>query len=187
MSVNRSVLEKKTDKELEQYIKPDSRFVPEAVEHAFEILKSRGKEFTEEENQRIDLLRAEKNKKEEINISPNYIRASNIIYISAALGIINILLINNYVAIDSIYIIFPAICSITFVFGLGYLARIGTNWVKYILLINCALTPVLSYIRILIFLTNINPLLGCIIIIQTVLQIWALILLFKISQTKKLN
>ena len=47
--VKRKVLEKLSDIELEKYIKPESRFVPEAIEFAFEILKQRGRIFTETE------------------------------------------------------------------------------------------------------------------------------------------
>ncbi|WP_288789815.1 hypothetical protein [uncultured Elizabethkingia sp.] len=187
MSVNRSVLEKKTDKELEQYIKPDSRFVPEAIDYAFEILKSRGKEFSEEENQRINLLRAEKNKKEESNIFPNYIRASNIIYLSAGLGVINLFLTYRSLGIDSINALFMGFSSIAFVVGIGYLARRGANWIKYVLLISFILSFLLGFTRVLIFLINIIPLSGFIVITQAVLQIWALILLFRIPQTKKHN
>ena len=51
--VKRKVLEKLSDIELEKYIKPESRFVPEAIEFAFDILKQRGRIFTESENQQI--------------------------------------------------------------------------------------------------------------------------------------
>ena len=43
--VKRKVLEKLSDIELEKYIKPESRFVPEAIEFAFDILKQRGRIF----------------------------------------------------------------------------------------------------------------------------------------------
>lgn len=51
--VNKKVLQKLNDFELEKYIKPESSFVPEAIEFAFEILKQRGRIFTESENQQI--------------------------------------------------------------------------------------------------------------------------------------
>lgn len=88
MSIKKSVLEAKTDRELEEYIKDGNRFVPEANLLAFEILKTRGREFTEFETQRIMALVSEKNKVEERIIHPNHKKAANVIYLSAALGII---------------------------------------------------------------------------------------------------
>ena len=54
--VKRKVLEKLSDIELEKYIKPESRFVPEAIEFAFDILKQRGRIFTETEIGQIQNL-----------------------------------------------------------------------------------------------------------------------------------
>ena len=54
--VKRKVLEKLSDIELEKYIKPESRFVPEAIEFAFDILKQRGRIFTETEVGQIQSL-----------------------------------------------------------------------------------------------------------------------------------
>ena len=41
--VKRKALEKLSNIELEKYIKPESRFVADAIEIAYEILKSRGR------------------------------------------------------------------------------------------------------------------------------------------------
>lgn len=54
--VKRKVLEKLSDIELEKYLKPESRFVPEAIELAFDILKQRGRIFTETEIGQIQNL-----------------------------------------------------------------------------------------------------------------------------------
>lgn len=47
--VKRNVLSKLSNKELENYLNPENRFVPEAVQMAFEILEERGRVFTERE------------------------------------------------------------------------------------------------------------------------------------------
>ncbi len=47
--VKRNVLDKLSDRELETYLNPDNRFVPEAVQMACEILEERGRIFTETE------------------------------------------------------------------------------------------------------------------------------------------
>ena len=51
--VNRNVLKKLSDNELEKYLKEDNRFVPEAIQIAFEILEERGKHFSDEDKLRI--------------------------------------------------------------------------------------------------------------------------------------
>lgn len=58
--VNKKILEKLSDKELELYISPESRFVPEARLYAFEILKSRNYQFSKEQIELRDFLIKEK-------------------------------------------------------------------------------------------------------------------------------
>ena len=74
--VKRKVLEKLSDIELEKYIKPESRFVPEAIEFAFDILKQRGRIFTETEIGQIqNLIKTKKDnepKFEEIKNNGHY-------------------------------------------------------------------------------------------------------------------
>ncbi|WP_312768435.1 hypothetical protein [Epilithonimonas sp.] len=85
--VNRNVLKKLSDSELEKYLKEDSRFVPEAVQIAFEILIERGRDFSDEEkeniqklinkkeNEELERLREEKElKKDHITEDANAIR-----------------------------------------------------------------------------------------------------------------
>lgn len=63
--VNKSVLRKLSDSELEKYIKEGNRFVPEAVSIAFELLKERGRVFTEEEKTAVqELIQSKKNAEE---------------------------------------------------------------------------------------------------------------------------
>lgn len=54
--VKKSVLEKLSDKELEGFIQPGSRKVPEAKKMAFEILLERGRVFSEEEKIKVESL-----------------------------------------------------------------------------------------------------------------------------------
>ena len=54
--VNKKILEKLSDKELELYITPESRFVSEAKVYAFEILKSRNYNFSTQQIDAIDSL-----------------------------------------------------------------------------------------------------------------------------------
>lgn len=54
--VNRSVIKKLSDNELEKYIKPGSRSVADAVQYAYEILKDRGRDFAPAESEQIEAL-----------------------------------------------------------------------------------------------------------------------------------
>lgn len=180
MSVNKRLLEKKSDQELEKYIEEGNRFVPEANIFAYEILKSRGREFTDEETQRIMSL---KNKDQDIIIHPNHKNSAELMYISGALGIGNI--IWKYETLDSGFKIFIAVISVAFVFGIGYFISKGIEWIKYALLVIL----LLGLLGIPFFIANFKnePVVGIINIVQTFLQVWALILLFKIPKSKKYN
>lgn len=64
--VKRNVLEKMSDKELLQYLRSDSRFVVQALEIAFDILKKRNHQFTTFEEERINqLIEAKRNDERE--------------------------------------------------------------------------------------------------------------------------
>ncbi|HCN50903.1 MAG TPA: hypothetical protein DIT10_17755 [Chryseobacterium sp.] len=63
--VNRSVLRKLSDPELEKYLQEGNRFVPEAVQIAFEILEERGRVFTEQEKIAVQQLIQQKKEAEE--------------------------------------------------------------------------------------------------------------------------
>lgn len=63
--VNKSVLRKLSNQELEGYLKEGNRFVPEAVQTAFEILEERGRVFNEQEKTAIQQLIQCKKEQEE--------------------------------------------------------------------------------------------------------------------------
>ena len=114
----------------------------------------------------------------EKQIHTNFIKSSNLIFITAGLGFINFFfspeLLTNSLNITT------AIFTIAFIIGVGFLVRQGYSWVKIFLLIITAL----GLIGIPFTLRNLTekPIVGIINIVQTILQIWAVILLFKIPQ-----
>src|SRR6218665_2559769 len=63
--VNKKIIEKLSDRELENYIKPDSRFVSTAISHAYEILQSRGRTFDDSEKLRIEQMISDKSNTEQ--------------------------------------------------------------------------------------------------------------------------
>ncbi|UIR57283.1 hypothetical protein LZQ00_05570 [Sphingobacterium sp. SRCM116780] len=178
MSVKRKVLEQKSNAELEEYIKSESQFVPEAIAFAYDILKSRGRDFTEEESIHLENILAKRYKEDEIIIHSNHIKSSNCMFISAALGVINILL--TPAILTSASSISAALLTLAFLVGIGLLIRKGTDWIKYVLLILL----VIGLLGIPYMIQNIlqSPIVGVINIIQTILQIIALILLFTIPK-----
>ncbi|MFL9832644.1 hypothetical protein [Chryseobacterium terrae] len=177
MSVNKRILEEKSNQELEEYIKPESKFIPEANQYAYEILKSRGRIFTDEENERFSTTLIDKNSTNKI-IHSNYKKAAELLYISAFLGIGN--LIWKYDTLHSGFEIFIAIIVLAFAFTLAYITSKGIEWFKYLLLVLLGL----GLLGIPFIISNIknDPVVGIINIVQTILQIWALVLLFKIPK-----
>ena len=63
--VKRNVLNKLSNKELQTYLNPENRFVPEAVHMAFEILEERGRVFTEAEKTNILHIIQQKKKRKQ--------------------------------------------------------------------------------------------------------------------------
>ncbi|WP_228413599.1 hypothetical protein [Chryseobacterium sp. CH21] len=63
--VNKNVLRKLSNQELEGYLKEGNRFVPEAVQAAFEILEERGRVFSEQEKTAVQQLIQHKKEAEE--------------------------------------------------------------------------------------------------------------------------
>lgn len=177
MSVNKRLLEEKSSQELEDYIKPESKFVAEANQYAYEILKSRGKIFTDEENERFSTADINKSNTS-TTIHPNYKKAAEFLYISAFLGVGN--LIWKYDTLHNGFEIFIAILVLAFGFALAYFTRKGIEWFKYLLLVLFGL----GVLGIPFIISNIknDAVVGIINIAQTILQVWAVILLFKIPK-----
>ncbi|MCT3732595.1 hypothetical protein CMU20_05030 [Elizabethkingia anophelis] len=62
--VKKSTLEKLSDQELKKYIAPESRFTPEAVQMALEILKERGHQFSNQEETLVQKIVQDKKEAE---------------------------------------------------------------------------------------------------------------------------
>lgn len=67
--VNKNVLRKLSNQELERYLKEGNRFVPEAVQAAFEILEERGRIFNEQEKTAVQQLIQRKQEAEEVKFT----------------------------------------------------------------------------------------------------------------------
>lgn len=109
---------------------------------------------------------------------PNYIKSSNLVFLSVALGIINISLIQGiFVSPEELIV---AIITLLLIAGLALVIRKGINWIKYLFLGMI----VFGLFGIPFMIQNLgqNPTVGIINIIQTVFQVWALVLLFKIPK-----
>jgi hypothetical protein len=178
MSINKNTLQKMSSPELEKYVQPDSKFVPEAIIFAYEILQSRGREFSTEEMVRINSLISTQKTSTKIIIHPNHTKAANVMYLSGALAAAG--MIWSYEILNSIIAIFVAVTTLAFIFGMGYLISKGTDWVKYLLLILF----VLGLIGLPEIALNIktNPVQSIIYFVQSVLQAYAIILLFKVPK-----
>lgn len=102
--VNKKILEKLSDKELEVYISPESRFVSEARIYAFEILKSRDYNFSKEQIEIRDFLINEKKLTAENTLKTNVISTIILTPFIIVFGLLSLLLIFisiNYLFIDN--------------------------------------------------------------------------------------
>jgi len=63
--VNKKIIEKLSDRELENYINPDSRYVSTAISYAYEILQTRGRIFDDSEKLRIEQMISDKTNTEQ--------------------------------------------------------------------------------------------------------------------------
>lgn len=177
MSVNKKLLEQKSDKELLQYVHPESRFTRTAIQYALEILQARGHAFTEDEIIRINGVISEKEKKDEVIVSADQLLAAKLMYLTGVIGILNLVMMRN----SPLYGSSPTvgIISVAFIFGIGVLISKGFEWMKYILLI-IMLLGLLAFPFILYNIMS-APVIGIANVVQTILQIYALVLLFKKS------
>jgi len=67
-------------------------------------------------------------------------------------------------------------------FGIGYMISKGSNGAKYILLV-CLIFGIIYIPFILLTITR-TPVVGIINIVQTLLQVWAIVLLYQIPKYK---
>ena len=180
MSVKKSTLESKSNQELEGYIKEGNRFVKEANIYAFEILKERGRTFTSAEIERLEMLSNQRKKETEIIIHPLHKNSANLLYIASALGIVNAV-ISQDIFSDG-FTTFIGLIVLGLNFLIAYLVSKGYPWMKYLLLI-LLLLGFLAF-KFIILNLMLNPIIGIVNIIQTILQVIATILLFKIPNQK---
>ena len=112
-------------------------------------------------------------------VHENFIKSSNLIYISAALGLINVFLTKG--ELGSTKLIASAILTLLFVGGLGYIVRQGYAWIKYLLLV-LMIFGLIGIVGLIIMNFEKQPLTSIVNIIQTILQTWATVLLFIIPK-----
>jgi hypothetical protein len=112
----------------------------------------------------------------------NYIKSSNLIFISAVLGAINLLLLPGLLLSKAAIIV--GLFTLFFLIALGIMIRLGISWIKYLLLILVLLGLTSLPLIIRNFLTR--PLNGTFTIVQSIIQIYAVVLLFQKIKYKKL-
>ena len=111
-------------------------------------------------------------------IHQNYIKASNLIFGTIVLGLINVVISNR--DMNDTKNIITIVVTFLFIAGIGYLIRIGKEWIKYLLLIFL----VFGLITMLFIIPQLlgNSIIFIINITQTLMQLLAIYLLFKIPK-----
>ncbi|PKP29510.1 MAG: hypothetical protein CVU00_15260 [Bacteroidetes bacterium HGW-Bacteroidetes-17] len=117
----------------------------------------------------------------ETQIHRNYIKSSNLIFGTIVLGLINLFFSNE--ELNDIKSIVTNLITILLIVGLGYVIRQGKAWVKYLLLALLILGLILMPISLDYF--NQKPVVIIINFVQSAMEIWATILLFKIPKTNE--
>ncbi len=114
----------------------------------------------------------------EKHIHPNYIKSSNLIFVTVGLGLINFFFSSDLLNTGQNIAI--AILTLIIIAGIGLLVRQGKAWVKYLLLV----LTILGLIGIPSIINNIalRPVVGFVNIAQTIMQIWAIVLLFMVPK-----
>ncbi|MEN2402913.1 hypothetical protein GKZ90_0024210 [Flavobacterium sp. MC2016-06] len=116
-----------------------------------------------------------------ISKNPNYIKASNLIFIATILGIINFFLSPDILKSKTALII--SVVTILLILAIGVVIRLGISWIKYILLVLIIIgfNSLPKYIKEEL---SIHPLNAIITILQSILQIYATLLLI-LNRSKK--
>ena len=104
---------------------------------------------------------------------PNFIKASNLIFISSLLGVIGFFLRSQM----STYEIIIGIISVCFVAGIALLIRKGYQWMKWVMLILTVL-GVAATVMVLPVIMRQKLIIAINSSLQTILQIIATILMF---------
>ena len=113
-------------------------------------------------------------------VHSNFIKSSNLIFATVGLGIINFFFPSDILSNGAN--ILTAIFTLLFICGLAILVRQGYAWVKYLLLV----LTILGIVAIALIPSSPtqNSVVTIVNIVQTVLQVWATILLFRVPKTK---
>jgi hypothetical protein len=111
-------------------------------------------------------------------IHANYIKSSNLIFGTVGLGILNFFFSTELLKTGQN--IATAIVTLAIITGIGFLVRQGKNWVKYLLLV----LTVFGLIGMPFIINNITqrPVVGLVNIAQTIMQLWAIVLLFNVPK-----
>ncbi len=107
-------------------------------------------------------------------VPSNFLKSSNILFVSIGVSVVNFILRDGNLSERShLYI---SLTSWLLIAGIGFLVRNGHNWVKYVLLLLAIIN--LYSISLILQVTNDRILTGILSIAPILLQIWATILLF---------
>ncbi|WP_116790099.1 hypothetical protein [Flavobacterium psychrotrophum] len=112
----------------------------------------------------------------DISNNPDYIKSSKLVFISAGLGFVNVLLAPGIFRNPEQVII--VIFTLLFLMAIGLGIYYGLSWIKYVLAAIIILGFRDAFAWIMKELVE-NPLNAIISILQNVTQIWATVLLFK--------
>ena len=183
----------KTDLDLSKYVENSDSYQDDAVLTAILELETRGlsneqTQFLKKEiESKIKLEKKRKVLKQEsktpIDLPGSISNSSKVIYLSAALGIINPILVNSLTHIDnfsSSMNLITILVSTGILALFGYQINLGKKWARDIFTVLFGL-GLLVFPFVILDTFRLNPIIGILSLAQATLQGYAILLLFKSS------
>jgi glucan phosphoethanolaminetransferase (alkaline phosphatase superfamily) len=112
-------------------------------------------------------------------VHPNYIKSSNIIILSILIDLLNLAF--SQTPLNTPQFIGAFLMTILFLAAIAFLVRKGLSWMKYVLLV----LSIIGIVGLAMIILK-NPVFNGVLvvnIVQTLLQLWALIILFTIPKS----
>ena len=172
----------KSDQELEDIVNHPKDYQPEFLSAAIEEIKSRGvkidtskTEFVIAEEQQAKVDSAQRWKTPE-NLHPTIRQASNLIFASLILWIIRTFFAQSSVNINGLSD--DGLFSGLVVIALAYAIRLGISWIRVVLLVFMIFSLLLEVFFVPFYIDQ-APIAGVLELLQTLVQVYALVLLFQ--------
>lgn len=175
-------VKRKSDQELEEIVNHPKDYQPEFLSAAIEEIKNRGVKIDTSKTETIiaeeQQIKVDSSKRWKVpeNLHPKIRLASNLMFSSLVIGIIRVFFAQSSVNISGLSD--DGLFSGLVVIVLAYAIRLGISWIRVVLL-TFIIFGLLLEIFFVPFYINHAPIAGILELLQSLIQVYALILLFQ--------